>query len=350
MTALAKRFDAAFPRAQFVIALGNNDSACGDYIAPIGGPFLAATARAWAPLVNRRGAAPAFATRFARDGGYAARLPLPGLRIVVANDVFDSLRYGAACAQAQNGAAQTLSHFRRDLDAAGPRDRNWVLVHIPPGIDAFSTNLTHHLAVVPFLRPNAREALEAAIVDNRSRVALAIAGHTHKFGYRIVAAGGSAQVPMLLAPSISPIFANGPSFLEMTVAGDGTVSRIAETSYLNGSWRRVGDLAGLGVRRFTASELTALQRRLGRDPGLRATFSRLYSGGGPAEINERNWRSYWCAATNFSASAFTACTGQGGLSVFTGRALKLAAGSAVAIALAGAAFFFFLRRGRAARA
>ena len=350
MTALAKRFDAAFPHAQFVIALGNNDSACGDYLAPVGGPFLAATAKAWAPLVNRRGAAPDFAARFARDGGYAARLPLPGLRIVVANDVFESLRYGASCAQSQNGAAQTLARFRSDLRAAGPRDRNWVLFHIPPGIDAFSTNLTHHLAVVPFLRPNARESLDAAIGDAGDRVVLAIAGHTHKFAYRILSGAGRIPVPMLLVPSISPIFYNGPSFLELTIANDGTVSRVVETSYFAGSWQVAGDLGKLGVRRFSALELASLQARLAHDSALRTAFSHLYSGGGPPEINEGNWRSYWCAAANFSASAFKACTGQGGVSVFTSRALKIALAGVCLLAAGGGAFFFFRRRGRPLRA
>lgn len=52
VTDLAKRFDATFPRAQSVIALGNNDSDCGDYGSP-SRAHLRAVARAWEPLVNR---------------------------------------------------------------------------------------------------------------------------------------------------------------------------------------------------------------------------------------------------------------------------------------------------------
>ncbi len=348
MANLAARFDATFPNAQFVITLGNNDSNCGDYLAPIGGAFLAAIAKAWAPLVDRRGAAPQFASRFARDGTYVARLPEPGLRIVVTNDVFDSLRYGASCAKGYDGAAETLGRFRADLRGAGPHERNWVLFHIPPGIDAYTTtHLTHRLGIIPFLRPHAREALEADLVDPRNRVALAIAGHTHKFGYRIIPGPGAVRIPALLVPSVSPIFNNGPSFLELAVQPDGTLSNVTEYSYASGDWQRLGDLSSLGVSRFTAPDLEALQQRLARDPALRTEFSRLYSGAGPAEIDEGNWRSYWCAATNFSATSFDACTGQHGLSIFTGRALKLAAGFVV-IAIAIAALFFFRRRARPA--
>jgi predicted phosphodiesterase len=341
MVALAKRFDAAFPRAQFVIALGNNDSSCGDYAAPIDGPFLAAAAKAWAPLVDRRGAAPDFAIRFAHDGGYVARLPVPGLRVVVTNDVFDSLRYSGACADGQNGASETLARFQNDLRATRPAERNWVLLHIPPGIDAYTTShLTHHLGIVPFLRPHAREDLDSIVTAPSNRVALALAGHTHKFGYRILAESGSPRVPMLLVPSLSPIFANAPSFLEVTVASGGTLSTVAETSFVGGKWLRVGDLGTLGAHRFTVPELEALQRRLGRDPALRATFARLYSGSGPPEIDERNWRSYWCANTNFTATAYEACTGQSGWSVLTGRGLWLGLAAAVALIVAAGALYF----------
>jgi predicted phosphodiesterase len=350
MAALAKRFDAAFPRAQFVIALGNNDSSCGDYAAPIDGPFLAAAAKAWAPLVDRRGAAPDFAERFAHAGDYVARLPLPGLRVAVTNDVFDSLRYSAACAAGQNGAARTLARFQTDLRGARPGERNWVLFHIPPGIDTFTTtHLTHRLGVVPFLKPNARQDLDAIVTGAPDHVVLALAGHTHKFGYRILGEPGSPRVPMLLAPSVSPIFDNAPSFLEVTVASDGTLASVAETSLVDGRWQRVGDLGTLGMRRFTVSELEGLQHRLKRGAALRATFSRLYSGGGPPEIDERNWRSYWCAAANFTATAFEACTGQSGWSVVTGRGLWLGIAGLAAL-IAAAALFFFLPRPRPTKA
>ena len=79
--AIARRLDRAFPRAQFVLALGNNDSACGDYALAPGAKFLHAVAAAWGPLINRRGAAPDFMRTFVRDGFYTATLPVAGLRI-----------------------------------------------------------------------------------------------------------------------------------------------------------------------------------------------------------------------------------------------------------------------------
>jgi hypothetical protein len=161
MSDLARRFDAAFPHAQFVIALGNEDSDCGDYETAPRSAFLRAVARAWEPLVNRGGAAPAFAATFARDGSYTARLPVPGLRAVIIDDVYWSWRYHSCLPVTGNPAAETIDDLRRGLRAA--RAPAWVVLHIPPGIDAFSSaHLAHRLAVVPFLKPRARDALLAA--------------------------------------------------------------------------------------------------------------------------------------------------------------------------------------------
>jgi sphingomyelin phosphodiesterase acid-like 3 len=317
---LAQRFNTVFPHAQFLITLGNNDSACGDYAAPIDGPFLSSVERAWEPLVNRRGAAPGFAKTFAHDGSYLATLPRAGLHAAVVNDVPFALRYDTTCAPNVDAAAIELGDLQRMLANAPAGSRAWVLLHVPPGIDAYTTNnYTHRLAIIPFTRPRAREALEKIVEDPRNRVSLIVAGHTHKFGYRVLS--GKTRVPLLLVPSVSPIFYNAPSFLTLAVDETGTIDRVDEHAYTDGAWRDLGGLASLGVQRFDAAQLLALQGRLKHSAQLRASFSRLYSGGGPAEITESNWREYWCAATEFSATAYQRCEAQSGYSLLTPRAL-----------------------------
>lgn len=323
-TAIARDFDRTFPHAQFVLTLGNNDSNCGDYAVAPNSPFLRDVARAWAPLINRHQAAPDFLQTFPRDGFYTATLPLRGVRAVVVDDVFWSPRYHSGCGPAGGIAAASLAELERAVPPAA--ERTWLFVHIPPGIDTFSTtHLAHGLAVVPFLDPGPRGQFVALAGDPARHVALVIAGHTHKFAYRIVNAAGADPVPMLLVPSISPVFGNGPSFLTADVTADGTVRNVEETSYVRGVWRDIGGLASLGVPEFTGPALRELQGRLAADPNLRARFAALYNGGTTPEITERNWRSYWCAATAFSSADFRACTDQGGFSILTGRGLVVLA-------------------------
>jgi len=97
---LASQFDAAFPSAQFVITLGNNDGYCGDYRSTPSSPFLQHMADAWQPLVDRGGAAPDFRRDFPAAGYYTATLPAAGTaraQAVVLNSVVWSAKYGNAC-------------------------------------------------------------------------------------------------------------------------------------------------------------------------------------------------------------------------------------------------------------
>ena len=330
MVALARTFDRAFPAAQFVITLGNNDSSCGDYRFAADSAFLRDVGRAWAPLVNRHGAAPAFARTFAHDGFYTADLPGGRVRAVVPDDIPWSPRY-RACPGAGATSRESVDELGRALRAPGTR-RNWIVLHIPPGVDAYATvHYGHRLVVVPLLDSAPRQALEAFAADPANRVALAVAGHTHRFSYRLLGAGSRAPVPVLIVPAVSPIYDNAPSFLTADVAADGTVGRVREHSYVDGAWQDDGGLASLGVPVVSARALLGLQQRLAAQPALRDVFGRLYTGDGYREVTPRNWRAFWCAATELGVTPFRACMGEGGFSIFTGRGLALAAAAAAAL-------------------
>jgi hypothetical protein len=345
---IARRLNRAFPQAQFILALGNNDSACGDYGLAPDSAFLRTVAAAWAPLVNRHGAAPDFQRTFVHDGFYTATLPVPGLRAIVVDNVFWSPRYRAQCGSAGNVATRSLDELDRAL--AQTHGRAWVLFHIPPGIDTYTTALlTQRLAIVPFLRPDLRDRFLAALTHSAGHVALAVAGHTHKFAFRIVGASGRQPVPMLLVPALSPVFGNAPSFLTGNVSPGGTLRDVDEFSFRNGTWSAIGGMRSLGVDAFTGPQLVALQARLAREPQLRATFARLYGGGATPEINERNWSIYWCAATAFATAPFRECTQSGGFSVITRRGVEALAGVAAIVALLAGAFVWWRRRRRALR-
>jgi len=303
MIALARQFDRAFPHAQFVIALGNEDSACGDYGVGPNSAFLRAAALAWAPLVNRNGAAPEFVRTFSRDGFYTAKLPISGVQAVVVDNAFWSPFYHTGCGAHGNPTPRSFEELDRALKPVGS-ERRWLIMHIPPGVDASSTvRLAHHLAIIPFMRPAPRDAVLALIGDPARHVEVVVTGHIHRFAFRIVDRKNMAPVPLLVAPAISPIFGNSPSFLTADVAGDGIVRNLEEHSFVEREWRDVGGLGTLGVSEFSGAALLNLQRRLERDPRLREKFATLYMGDSRKhEINEGDWRSFWCAATEFSST------------------------------------------------
>jgi hypothetical protein len=355
MVWLAKRFNRAFPHAQFVIALGNEDSNCGDYSLPPNSAFARAVAAAWAPLVNRNGAAPGFARTFAHDGFYTAALPVAGLRAVVVDDAFWSIFHADGCGTSGDQTPGTFA----ELDAAlapGGSARRWLIMHIPPGIDARSTiGLTHRLAVVPFLRSQPQETALDLIADPARRVELVVTGHIHRFGFRIVERRGAAPVPILVSPALSPIYENAAAFLTADVSADGEIRALEEYGFVHRRWVAVGAFSTLGASEFSGPALANLQRRLAEEPKLRAVFGRLYVGGSRLhEITENNWRYYWCADTALRSSAFRACLNNRGFGLLTGRGLIVAGVLLVAVAsglgIAIVALIFIARHRRRRRA
>jgi sphingomyelin phosphodiesterase acid-like 3 len=344
---IARRFARAFPRARFVLALGNEDSNCGDYRIPAGTTFLREVADAWAPLIDRDDAAPHFRETFVRDGFYETRLPLEGVRALVLDDVFWSPRYQNACGGTGQPALATI----RSLDAAfrGRPQTTWVFVHIPPGVDAYSTaHLAHGLVVVPFLNARAKDVFIQSVTNPAHRVTLIISSHTHKFSFRIASRGRDA-VPELSIPSVSPIFRNAPSFLTVHVNAAGTIVAADDWTQLSQRWADRGGLATLGMHAVSVASIRDLQRRLVDDPVLRSTFAALYNGGAPPEITPSNWRIYWCATTELTSSTFRACTAQGGFSIFTRRGLVLIGAALAAVVALAIVAVVALRRGRTAR-
>jgi len=294
-------------------------------------PLKSPVATAWAPLVNRNGAAPDFERTFARDGFYTAKLPLEATDAVVVDNAFWSLFHHDGCGTTGDPTAATLSELGLAL-AAGSKTRHWLVMHIPPGIDVATTvSRTHRLAIIPFLRPGPRDGVLALIGDPARRVQLVVTGHVHRFGYRIIDRTGDDPVPLLISPAVSPIFGNAPSFLSADVGRDGIIRNLEEHSYGHHRWYDAGGLGSLGVNAFSGPALLDLQRRLRDDAELQRTFARLYVGGSPLnEITPGNWRFYWCGATAFATSPYRECLNRRGIGFLTGRGVAAAAGAAVA--------------------
>jgi hypothetical protein len=225
-----------------------------------------------------------------------------------------------------------------------PGEQHWVIAHIPPGIDAYTTaQFAHSLAIVPFLDPDARYEFVSLIDNPANRVSLLVAAHTHRFSYRIAGKIPDAPIPVFMVPALSPIFDNAPSFLTVDVDPSGTIRSADDHAYLDGTWSVVGGTQTLGLTDFSGASLVKLQQRLETDEALRAVYARLYESGARPEINERNWRIYWCAATNFSTGDFRACSGAGGFGFITRRAERLAALAGLGL-LAAVIVFVAIRR------
>ncbi len=306
MARVARSLGRAFPQAQFLITLGNNDDPCGDYRTAPDTPYLAAVARIWAPLVNRNGAAPQFERDFAHWGSYTARLPEPSLRAIVLDDVYWSIVY-RPCSRAGIAApGAQMDWFARELQTTPQRTKSVVLFHIPPGIDPSSTLSAHRLLIVPYWRDDMRTRFLTATSRNAGRMAFVIAGHTHRAGFRL--AGG---VPFLIAPAVSPVYSNNPSFAALSVGSDGTLQNYRLYAYDEPSraWSQIFDFNhAYGVRGFTVASLTAAHSQIARDRAARRQWENAMVGDSQAYEIDDSWRAFWCAQTELGRQ-YAGCAG-----------------------------------------
>jgi sphingomyelin phosphodiesterase acid-like 3 len=213
---VALELHATFPQSPVYFALGNNDSGCGDYKEDVDSKFLQADAQSFAADVDKPNIQ-AVLTEFPHEGDYNALLPVPfhNMRLLVLQDIFESKRY-TACSNAKNphAEAEQIAWLRAQLQSARAHHEHvWIMAHIPPGVDAYSTLTDGHdvcagKAPEMFLDSS---AFADAITDFPDVIRLVLLGHTHNDEMRIYSSA-LGKIPGKLVPSITPVNGNNPAF------------------------------------------------------------------------------------------------------------------------------------------
>ncbi len=328
---LVTQLQSALPGKPLYLALGNNDTNCGDYQLDPGGSFLALTrdsiAAALPPSPSRRRAL----TDFTAMGNYSITLPPPlhRARLIVLDDIFLSRRY-SSCASQPNPAAATqqLNWLRTQLAQARKLHQNvWVLGHIPPGVDFYASfrkllNLCNGAQPVTFL---SSDQLPDTLVDNADIVRLAIFGHTHMDELRLFApepgqphSPHAGPVPIKMVASISPVNGNLPTF---------TLAHIdpATATLVNYQVISASNLTGVDAiwspqytfteahhqPTFSPAPLAELLHLFSADPDAKTDSSqayiRNYFPGDRSALIKPLWPQYTCSLAHYTAQAFTAC-------------------------------------------
>lgn len=331
---IALQLHAAFPHTPVYIALGNNDSGCGDYQLDEGDPLLSATggaiARGWAGA-SAEDAARARAS-YERLGSYS--LPLgPSLqhgRILVLDDLYLSERFHTCKGKVDASAATDLiAWVDQELTEAERRGEFvWVLTHIPPGINTYATNVNGidvcaGKAPVTFLQST---ELTAVLARHASTVRVMISGHTHVDEMAVFGADeshGKGSFPVKGVPSVSTVSGNPPSFVIALVdAGTGTLqdytlrqasSAVALTPASSLTWRTAYDFRTTYTEpAFTAASVDDLVRRFaagapGDDQAI-ATYQNYFAGHGLRRLAlQAVWNQYTCHMQHDDPAAFTRC-------------------------------------------
>lgn len=319
------RLRGALPGKPIVMALGNNDSECGDYRITPDGAFLAATRETVRQLAGPERVAEDFNATYTAGGYYAARHPgRERTTLVVVNDVLWSTEYQNACGAGGDGAADAmLAWLAAQLDRARADGHGvWLVRHIPSGIDEFASfhanAPTCQAQTRPFLREPYAARLALLLREHAATIQASFAGHTHQDSYRLTRIGDRPVGVEKIVPSISPIFGNNPGFHLFSYDRQSGIPSDFSTWWMDDAartprpeWRLEYIFSkAYGQDGYSASAVSRVVNAMSGDgpeaERLRSLFGRYYPVGG-GTVPAAALPTYLCSLANLDPVTFDQC-------------------------------------------
>lgn len=326
---VAQQIRAAYSPVPIYMALGNNDSGCADYFESPDSGFLKSAAISLAEGLPTAEERASLARNFPRFGDYSVLLPAPmrDTRLIVLQDIFQSSRHKDCRSELDpTSATEQIAWLRKRLtEARANGEQVWVMAHIPPGVDVYTTY--HRYIFAPGEACNvkqpqmflANDALGDTIAEFGDVVRLAIFAHTHMDEIKLLQGPDGSAVPVKLVPSISPINGNEPSFLVAQVSPQTATIKdyevFAATSAEGVVWHReyryseVYQLPDFSAKSVDQLTVTLVNDKTGEDETSRAYERYFLSGGGTfAALGlQRLWPAYSCSLRETDPASFRRC-------------------------------------------
>ena len=310
------------------LALGNNDSGCTDYQESPGSEFLKAAAQSFSLDVRDRASQQEIRTEFSDHGDYDVAMPKPMLhaRIIVLENLFQS-RYYTACGGKHDASAtdDQIAWLRGRLTAARQHhEAVWVMAHIPPGVDVYSS--FHKFVLNPAGVCSVKEPVQLlgsdafvnALTDFADVVRLAIFAHTHMDEVKLLHNDSGGAIAAKLVPSVSPVNGNTPSFvvgrvnsstatlMNYSVFARGTASGVWSEEYDFGKMYSMPDYSAASVKKIT----DALTADKSGDGEASRKYAKWFYPGDPGLYAlglHQIWPAYSCATAENGSAAFHDC-------------------------------------------
>jgi sphingomyelin phosphodiesterase acid-like 3 len=325
-----------YNKSQILLTPGNNDNECGDYDIEGGGPFLSDSARPARGLARANG-------RFTADwktlGSFTVRPRYtPGVRIISVNSIFFSNRYQAqnfadSCAPVDSKAATRTFAWLESTVARAEQNREkvWLMFHIPPGIDGFSTMTryqslakagdSHDLcseAIVPMWKPYWTSLFDHLVAEHQDTITAMFAGHDHTDDFRVIRGSGNHAQFVLIDPPISPIYGQNPAFRVVTFRASGQLVD-QSTYYLTNLLAAQSDVPGVWALEYSfvdkwhsprldAASLNTIYEQLESDPEASTQWLTLLNVSSSHDhVPAEGVRTLQCADEALDPATYKAC-------------------------------------------
>ncbi len=318
---------AALPGVPVYAALGNNDSDCGDYQLDANGAFLKESAEVFAADLHGEERAQALKD-FSAGGYYSVKMPAPveNAQLLVLDDLFMSEKYQTCGGKPDAApAAAQITWLKQQLDdAREKKEKVWVMAHIPPGVDSYST-AKKWMALCAGGKPKmflASEALPETLAGYGDVVQLAIFAHTHMDEVRLLAPtktdATEKPVAVKIVASITPINGNNPSFTvaavdpRAAILTDYRVIAASNQTGIDTKWTEEYDFRQTYHEpAFTAAMVESLIAVFKRDAAAQTPASQsylhFYMTGVDMRMLSLIWQPYVCSLKNETTDEYRAC-------------------------------------------
>lgn len=329
-----------FPGMPVYAALGNNDSGCQDYRLDPNSEFLAKAGEILSAGIQVA-EQDSMKTAFSAEGNYSIMMarPMRDTRLIVLNDTFLSTKYRSCDGKhASRAPDDEVAWFKKQLaDARQKRQRVWVMGHIPPGIDPYSTmsNLKDVCGgEEPVMFLNSTE-IPDLMVEYADEIKLGIFGHTHMDEVRLLRNDDAKQtsvgqqIAVKMTPSVSPVHGNNPSFTVAAVSPESATIKdytVIQAVNFDPSGQTGGELKwapeynyarAYHQQDFSAAALEATIDKFRSDSRAllpeSKNYLRSYFPGDHIRELTPFWKQYTCALNNYTGKGYAACVCQSGV-------------------------------------
>lgn len=315
-------FNKYLPGLRVYFCLGNNDSDTGDYQIVPDGAFLHNTATGFAAnFIKDTENQKSFNQTYPVGGYYVITPPnSPNTSIISLNTVFFSVKYTVKTDD--DPGKKQLDWLENQLKDAKQRSKKvWLLLHIPPGTNVFSSVSKNQY--VPMWQLQYNDRFIQIVKENAAIITGGFAGHTHMDDFRVLFQLPTPAQPVSLiriCPAISPEFGNYPGYQQFTYDRKGFSLVDYDTHWLNleitdpatAVWQKEYRFStAYGQNAITANSLLAIYNGLDTNPTWRGLYTNYYNVGNLSlpVITDANFKAYRSGIGNWTEDGFKAGSG-----------------------------------------
>lgn len=302
----------AFPNTDVYMVVGNNDSYRGDYKTDVHGAFFQNEGAIWSALIKNADARRSMRQVFSKAGYYAVTLPGDqNIRLIVLNtNLFSSKARGNNVDAAAMEQLKWLHHQLADVKKS--KQTAWLAMHIPEGIDVFSTLHFRGLTLVQLWQDKYINEFQATMREYAPQVTAIFSGHLHSDWLQILRYDHSMTIPVTGTPSISPVYGNNPGYKLYTYSPTSHQLVDFATYYLplggQSDWSMEYQFSRVYETNCHDCPITVGINNIQKEGYLSDYYKLFYSVGTNSQPIVTQWNPYyWCAIWHIHPDAYRKC-------------------------------------------